>query len=191
MFIQWSYRCNKTGGLGGKLMSFQLFLRWYTSVILCKGNKTIWFGENPQLGCSQLQVLGGSPWIFVWDAAWGKVFTLDQLQNRGLTVVSRCPICKAVGEHIDLPLIHFMWAFQLWGFALAIFGLVWVPNFPWGKWVLKLWPDQVCRHRQIRRSCFRQSLSQSSGFHGQSVIIHFLKIGRAATNRRKGNYGVY
>lgn len=38
-------------------------------------------------------------------------------------MVSRCPLCKCAGEHIDH--MHYSWAVQVWSFVLAVFGLAW------------------------------------------------------------------
>ena len=43
--------------------------------------------------------------FFAWEAWWGKVLTLKQLQKRGYQLASRCPFCREEEyrlEHINL-----------------------------------------------------------------------------------------
>ena len=44
--------------------------------------------------------------VFAWEAAWGKVLTLDQLKRRGMTFANRCFLCEEDEETIDHLLIH-------------------------------------------------------------------------------------
>ena len=44
--------------------------------------------------------------FFAWEATWGKVLTLDQLQKRGWSLVNRCCLCLAHEESIDHILLH-------------------------------------------------------------------------------------
>ena len=39
--------------------------------------------------------------VFAWEAAWGKVLTLDQLKRRGMTFANRCFMCEEEEETID------------------------------------------------------------------------------------------
>ena len=45
--------------------------------------------------------------FFVWEVWWGKVLTMNQLKKRGLSLASRCPLCKEVEEAIEHLLIHY------------------------------------------------------------------------------------
>ena len=44
--------------------------------------------------------------FFAWEATWGKVLTLDQLQRRGWSLVHRCSLCYAHEESIDHILLR-------------------------------------------------------------------------------------
>ena len=44
--------------------------------------------------------------VFAWEAAWGKVLTLDQLKRRGMTFANRCFMCEEEEETINHLLIH-------------------------------------------------------------------------------------
>ena len=44
--------------------------------------------------------------VFAWEAAWGKVLTLDQLKRRGMTFANRCFMCEEEEETIDNFLIY-------------------------------------------------------------------------------------
>ena len=39
--------------------------------------------------------------VFAWEAAWGKVLTLDQLKRRGMSFANRCFMCEEEEENID------------------------------------------------------------------------------------------
>ena len=44
--------------------------------------------------------------IFSWEAAWGKILTLDNLKRRGMAFANRCFLCEEDEETIDHLLIH-------------------------------------------------------------------------------------
>ena len=44
--------------------------------------------------------------FFAWEASWGKVLTLDQIQKRGWALANRCYLCHINEESIDHLLIH-------------------------------------------------------------------------------------
>ena len=67
--------------------------------------------------------------VFAWEAAWGKVLTMDQLKRRGMTFANRCFMCEEEEETIDHLLIHCKIAKMLWDLILSIVGISWVfPN---------------------------------------------------------------
>ena len=63
--------------------------------------------------------------VFAWEAAWGKVLTLDQLKRRGITFANRCNMCEEEEETIDHLLIHCKIAKMLWDLFLSIVGISW------------------------------------------------------------------
>ena len=44
--------------------------------------------------------------FFAWEAVWGKVLILDQLQRRGWSLTNRCFLCLRHEESIDHLLLH-------------------------------------------------------------------------------------
>ena len=64
--------------------------------------------------------------VFAWEAAWGKVLTLDQLKRRGMTFANRCFMCEEEEETIDHLLIHCKFTKMLWDLILSIVGISWV-----------------------------------------------------------------
>ena len=64
--------------------------------------------------------------IFTWEAAWGKVLTLDNLKRRGMAFANRCFLCEEDEETIDHLLIHCKSAKMLWDLFLSIIGISWV-----------------------------------------------------------------
>ena len=44
--------------------------------------------------------------FFSWEASWGKVLTLDQIQKRGWVLANRCFLCQAHEESINHLLLH-------------------------------------------------------------------------------------
>ena len=64
--------------------------------------------------------------LFVWEATWGKVLTLDQLQTRGWSLANRCFLCHSHEESIDHILLHCGKAWVLWKLLFSLFGLYWV-----------------------------------------------------------------
>ena len=58
--------------------------------------------------------------VFAWEAAWGKVLTLDQLKRRGMTFANRCFMCEEEEETIDHLLIHYKSTKMSWDLFLSI-----------------------------------------------------------------------
>lgn len=67
--------------------------------------------------------------FFVWEIAWGKILTMNQLQRRDWFLESYCCMCKKVEESIDFLLIHCGKARTLWHFQFSLFGILWVSLF--------------------------------------------------------------
>ena len=67
--------------------------------------------------------------FFAWEASWGRVLTLDQLQRRGRALANRCFLCEEKEENINHLLLHCKKAKMLWDLVLSIVGTSWVfPN---------------------------------------------------------------
>ena len=64
--------------------------------------------------------------IFTWEAAWGKVLTLDNLKRRGMAFANRCFLCEEGEKTINHLLIHCRSAKMLWDLLLSIGGISWV-----------------------------------------------------------------
>ena len=64
--------------------------------------------------------------IFTWEAAWGKVVTLDNLKRRGMAFANKCFLCEEDEETINHLLIHCRSAKMLWDLLLSIVGISWV-----------------------------------------------------------------
>ena len=67
--------------------------------------------------------------FFAWEAAWGKVLTLDQLKRRGRPVANRCYLRENKEETIEHLLVHCQHARTLWEIILEIVGIEWVFPF--------------------------------------------------------------
>ena len=59
--------------------------------------------------------------FFAWEAAWGKVLTLDRLQKRGWQLPNRCYLCGNEEENVNHLLIHCTVARMLWEIVLGLF----------------------------------------------------------------------
>ena len=64
--------------------------------------------------------------FFAWEATWGKVLILDQLQRRGWSLANRCSLCYAHEESVDHILLHCGKARLLWELLFSLFRLCWV-----------------------------------------------------------------
>ena len=64
--------------------------------------------------------------FFAWEAAWGKVLTLDRLQKRGWQLLNRCFLCGSKDENVNHLLIHCTVAKVLWEIVFGLFSAQWV-----------------------------------------------------------------
>ena len=62
--------------------------------------------------------------FFAWEASWGKVLTLDQLQRRD-TFWQRGIFCLFKAETVD-HLLHCAKIWVLWNFLFSLFGVSWI-----------------------------------------------------------------
>ena len=64
--------------------------------------------------------------FFAWEAAWGKIMTLDRLQKRGWQLPNRCFLCGYEEENVNHILIHCTVVKVLWDLVLGVFGVQWM-----------------------------------------------------------------
>ncbi|KAJ9708505.1 hypothetical protein PVL29_000510 [Vitis rotundifolia] len=64
--------------------------------------------------------------FFTWEAAWGRIMTLDRLQRRGWQFPNRCFLCGCKEESVNHILIHCTVVKVLWDLVLGLFGVKWV-----------------------------------------------------------------
>ena len=64
--------------------------------------------------------------FFAWEASWGKVLNLDQLQRREHFLVNRCFLCLSKVEMIDHLLLHSAKTQVLWNHLFSLFGVSWI-----------------------------------------------------------------
>ncbi|WJZ87793.1 hypothetical protein VitviT2T_007145 [Vitis vinifera] len=64
--------------------------------------------------------------FFAWEAAWGKILTLDKLQRRGWQLPNRCYLCGCEEENANHILLHCTVVKTIWEITLVIFGVQWV-----------------------------------------------------------------
>ena len=66
--------------------------------------------------------------FFTWEASWGKILTLNQLQRRGYSLANRCFLCLADAETVDHLLLHCVMTRALWIFFFSLWcgvGSIW------------------------------------------------------------------
>ena len=63
---------------------------------------------------------------FTWEAAWGRILTLDKLQRRSVSLVNRCFLCQQFEEPIDHLLLHCRKMRVLWELLFSLFGTMWI-----------------------------------------------------------------
>ena len=64
--------------------------------------------------------------FFAWEASWGKVLTLNQLQRREHLLVNRCFLCLSKVGTIDHLLLHCAKTRVLWNHFFSLFGVSWI-----------------------------------------------------------------
>ena len=64
--------------------------------------------------------------FFAWEASWGKVLTLEQLQRRGYSLANRCFLCLFEVETVDHLLLHCVKTRALWNLLFSLFGVAWI-----------------------------------------------------------------
>ena len=61
--------------------------------------------------------------FFAWEASWGKVLTLKQLQRRGFFLANRCFLCLSKVETVDHLLLHCVKTQVLWNLLFSLFDV--------------------------------------------------------------------
>ncbi|KAL6323455.1 hypothetical protein AAG906_039025 [Vitis piasezkii] len=64
--------------------------------------------------------------FFAWEASWGKILTLEQLQRRRYSLANRCFLCLSEVETVDHLLLHCVKTQALWNLLFSLFGMAWV-----------------------------------------------------------------
>ena len=61
--------------------------------------------------------------FFAWEASWGKVLILDQLQKMGHSLENRCFLCLSEVETVDHLLLHCAKTRVLWNLLFFLFDV--------------------------------------------------------------------
>jgi hypothetical protein len=61
--------------------------------------------------------------VFAWSVALGKIFTMNNLRKRHVTVIDRCCMCKKNRESVDHFLLRCEVSCTLWNVLFRRFGL--------------------------------------------------------------------
>ena len=64
--------------------------------------------------------------FFAWEASWGKVLILDQLQKMGHSLANRCFLCLSEVETVDHLLLHCAKTRVLWNLLFFLFDVAWI-----------------------------------------------------------------
>ena len=62
--------------------------------------------------------------FFSWEASWGKVLTLEQLQRREFSLANKCFLCLSEVETMDHLLLHYVKTRVLWNLLFSLFGVL-------------------------------------------------------------------
>ena len=62
--------------------------------------------------------------FFAWEASWGKVLTLKQLQSRAFSLANRCFLCLSKVETVDHHLLHCVKTRVLWNLFFLSFWCI-------------------------------------------------------------------
>ena len=65
--------------------------------------------------------------FFAWEASWGKVLTLDQLQRRGHSLANRCFLCLS---KVEVDTFYFIVQ------RLGFYGIFFSPSLVWPRFSL-------------------------------------------------------
>ena len=63
--------------------------------------------------------------FFAWEASWGKVLTLEQLQRREYSLANKCFLCLSKVGTMDHLLLHCVKTWVLWNLLFSLFGVDW------------------------------------------------------------------
>ena len=63
--------------------------------------------------------------FFAWEASWGKVLTLEQLQRRGYSLENKCFLCLSEVKTVDHLLLHCVKTRVLWNLLFSLCGVAW------------------------------------------------------------------
>ena len=95
---------------------FQRNKSFYSSLVPCNGrgfpSSLVW-----------------NPWVpkrvsfFAWEAIWGRILTMDQLNKRGWILPRRCFLCKAEEELANHVFIHCPKVAMIWHLIFTLFGV--------------------------------------------------------------------
>ena len=64
--------------------------------------------------------------FFAWEASWGKVLNMDQLQRRGYFLANKCFFCLSKVKMVDHLLLHCAKTWVLWNLFFSLFGVSWI-----------------------------------------------------------------
>ena len=85
-------------------------------------------GGSPLFPCGSIWRANVPPKVafFAWEASWGKILTLEQLQSRGYSLANWCFLCLFEVETMDHLLLHCIKTWALWNLLFSLFGVAWV-----------------------------------------------------------------
>ena len=85
-------------------------------------------GDSHLFPCNSIWRVNIPPKVafFAWEASWGKILTLKQVQRRGYSMANRCFLCLSEVEMVDHLLLHCVKTRVLWSLIFSLFGVAWV-----------------------------------------------------------------